>query len=599
GTNGFYLNYSDSSSLGTDSSGQGNDFTPGNLVATDQVLDSPSNNFATLNLIAPALHGAGPVHAVITKAALKHTGVSSTYVHEILTQAVSSGKWYVEFCVNTLSTDSNMYVGVGNEAGVITDRSNPEANTKSVALQANGQAWKDGNTTTSHSSGAYGTVGHIVGISLNLDDNEVKFFVNNSAFTLTTSITGGGDLWTFWVLTYNTEAVTLNAGQDSSFAGAKTAQNNKDANGKGDFYYAPPAGHLALCTDNISDPAIDLPSDHFNTLLYTANDAAGRSITGVGFAPDLVWAKERASAHHVLVDSVRGTSSGGRISSNRANAEDATSGVAVGSFDSDGFTVGSSAAYLNSGTTNYVSWNWKAGGTASSNSDGSITSSVSANTTAGFSIVTYAGTGSAGATVGHGLSQTPDLIMIKNRTGITNWVVNSPIINSGFTKWAMKLDITEAMSTDSTIWNNTAPTSSVFTLGTAGESNRNNPDNYVAYCFHSVEGYSKVGTYTGNGNADGSFVYTGFRPMWVMAKCTDGTASWLMTDSVRQPYNVTDDPLFANENSAETNSSTYAIDILSSGFKCRGVNNDTNNSDGNVYIYLAFAESPFKYANAR
>ena len=246
-----------------------------------------------------------------------------------------------------------------------------------------------------------------------------------------------------------------------------------------------------------------------------------------------------------------------------------------------------------------VSWNWKGGGTAVSNGDGDITSSVSANTTAGFSIVSYAGSGSAGDTVGHGLSQTPDLIIIKNRSAITNWVVNSPLIDSTFVKWAMKLDLAEAISADTTIWNSTAPGASVFTLGTAGESNRNNPDNYMAYCFHSVEGYSKVGTYTGNGDNNGTFVYTGFRPMWVMAKCTDGSGSWLMTDSVRFPYNVTDDPLFADESSAETNSSTYAIDILSNGFKCRGVNNDTNNSSGNAYLYLSFAETPFKTSNAR
>jgi len=319
----------------------------------------------------------------------------------------------------------------------------------------------------------------------------------------------------------------------------------------------------------------------------------------VGFQPDLVWAKCRNTAvSYVLYDSVRGT---GRLESNNANAEGTRDGFA--GFDSNGFDVdddgGGGGINYPSGRT-YVAWNWKAGGTAVSNTDGTITSSVSANTTAGFSIVSYAGSGSAGDTVGHGLSQTPDLIIIKNRSGITNWVVNSPSIDSTFTKWAMKLDISQAISTDSTIWNNTAPGASVFTLGTAGESNRNNPDNYMAYCFHSVEGYSKIGKYKGNGNADGTFIYTGFRPAFIIVKNTAQTEGWCQWDSGREPYNKMSKQLMPDDTRAEytANTTTFAIDFVSNGVKLRSSYSALNNSNQD-FLYIAFAESPFKTSNAR
>jgi hypothetical protein len=343
-----------------------------------------------------------------------------------------------------------------------------------------------------------------------------------------------------------------------------------------------------------------LPGEHFNTKLYTGT-AAELAVTGVGFQPDFTWIKTRALTYnHRVFDVVRGVTK--EVYTNVANAE-VTDAQSLKSFDSDGFTLGTGSGSNPSSTM--VSWNWKAGGTASSNSDGSITSSVSANTTAGFSIVSYAGSGSAGATVGHGLSQTPDLIIIKNRSAITNWVVNSPITNSGFTEWALKLDLDQATSTDSTIWNNTAPTSSVFTLGTAGESNRNNPDNYIAYCFHSVEGYSKVGSYTGNGATDGPFIYTGFKPAFLMVKLvTAASGYWVMFDNKRDPDNPTGRVFYANETSISTDVSSYTpYDLLSNGFKSRipaGNGNEASyNSSGQTYLYLAFAESPFKTANAR
>jgi len=440
-----------------------------------------------------------------------------------------------------------------------------------------------------------------------MDDSQITFYkngvaqnygtpINFSSMTAPTGIADGALPYTS-IDQYTSDRKIMNFGQDSSFAGAVTAQGNTDGRYKGDFYYTPPSGYLALCSDNLSDPSIADPTVHMNTVTY-AGTGASQTIA-VGFQPDLVWAKCRNTAvSYVLYDSVRGT---GRLESNNANAEGTRDGFA--GFDSNGFDVdddgGGGGINYPSGRT-YVAWNWKAGGTAVSNTDGTITSSVSANTTAGFSIVSYAGSGSAGDTVGHGLSQTPDLIIIKNRSGITNWVVNSPSIDSTFTKWAMKLDISQAISTDSTIWNNTAPGASVFTLGTAGESNRNNPDNYMAYCFHSVEGYSKIGKYKGNGNADGTFIYTGFRPAFIIVKNTAQTEGWCQWDSGREPYNKMSKQLMPDDTRAEytANTTTFAIDFVSNGVKLRSSYSALNNSNQD-FLYIAFAESPFKTSNAR
>jgi hypothetical protein len=455
------------------------------------------------------------------------------------------------------------------------------------------------------SYGASWTTGDIIGVAINRDDNEITFYKNNSSQgTFTIGGTAAQRARLIPVMgtgTTGTGGGTFNFGQDSSFHGTKTAQGNGD-DGE-DFYYTPPTGYKALNSSNLDDPAIDLPTDHFNTVLYTGTGSE-QAITGVGFQPDFSWHKTRATQtyNHRVFDVVRGVTK--EIYPTVANAEVTDDAQTLKSFDSDGVTLGTSSGVNQSGVT-FASWHWKAGGAASSNSDGTTTSSVSVNTTAGFSIVSYAGSGSAGATVGHGLSQTPDLIIIKNRTAITNWVVNSPITNSGFTEWALKLDLDQATSTDSTIWNNTAPTSSVFTLGTAGESNRNNPDNYIAYCFHSVDGYSKVGKYTGTGATDGPFVYTGFRPAFIMVKLvTAASGSWVMFDNKRDPDNPTGRVFYADISAISTDVSSYhPYDILSNGFKSRipaGNGNEASyNSSGQTYLYLAFAESPFKTANAR
>jgi hypothetical protein len=282
--------------------------------------------------------------------------------------------------------------------------------------------------------------------------------------------------------------------------------------------------------------------------------------------------------------------------SDTTGAEATTSPIIVSSFVSNGFVIQNNGNSNNTGST-YVGWQWKAGGTAVSNTAGSITSSVSANTTAGFSVVTYTGTG-ANATVGHGLGVAPRMIIGKRRNGIADWMVGHSGVNGGTTpfNYYLVLNSTAAQSADSTAWNNTAPTSTVFSLGSGGNVNSNTATN-VMYCFAPVAGYSAFGSYTGNANADGPFVYLGFRPRWVLIKNANAaTFNWFVWDTSRDTYNAAGNVLLPNDSSAEI--TNRPIDILSNGFKIRATDTHTNGS-GNTMIYACFAENPFKYANAR
>ena len=326
---------------------------------------------------------------------------------------------------------------------------------------------------------------------------------------------------------------------------------------------------------------INKSTEHFNTKLYTGNGST-QSITGVGFQPDFTWLKSRNNTYdNFLYDAVRGQ--GKYLQSNRTSAEADTDQMT--SFDSDGYTVGVTGGVATNGSgSTMASWNWKANGAGSANTAGSINSTVSANTTSGFSIVSYTGTGSL-ATVGHGLGVAPAMIIIKNRSTTNGWEVYHQSL--GNTKY-MQLHTTSAEGTSATRWNNTSPTSTVFTVNTEGGVNSSG-GNLIAYCFSEVKGYSKFSSYTGNGNADGTFVYTGFKPAFVMLKNTTTAASWLMYDNKRLGYNVDNNELVANTSAAEE---TYdQIDILSNGFKMRANGTSTNKS-GDTFIYMAFAEAP-------
>ena len=329
--------------------------------------------------------------------------------------------------------------------------------------------------------------------------------------------------------------------------------------------------------------------------LWTGNNATqsiSNAVNGVSFQPDLVWVKDRSVARsNWLMDSVRGTLA--YLSSNSTGSE-SNSATAVTALNTNGFSVGTDVNF-NASTETYVGWQWKAGGTAVSNTAGSITSSVSANTTAWFSVVSFTGlnTGGTAATMGHGLGVAPSFIIIKNRGVVDGWYCyHASLGNTAY----ILLNTTAAQQTPTNLWTSTSPTSTVFTLR-QGNLNTSTSENLIAYCFAPVAGYSAFGSYTGNGSSDGPFIYTGMRPRWILVRST-GSADWYTWDSSRNTYNLVADMLRPNIANAELNSSTYVFDFVSNGFKVRGAGSEINSS-GVTYIYACFAENPFKYANAR
>ena len=331
---------------------------------------------------------------------------------------------------------------------------------------------------------------------------------------------------------------------------------------------------------------INKSTEHFNTKLYSGTGSTN-AITGVGFQPDWVWIKARDHTYsHHLQDAVRGT--GKDLYSNLTDAEYSNAN-SLTTFGADGFTVGSDNG-VNNGLKTYVSLNWLGANGTASNTDGSITSTVSANTTSGFSIVSYTGNGTAGATVGHGLGVAPSMVIAKCRTADAGWpVFHTSLGGSNF----VRLNQTSASASNSVMWNNTTPSSTVVTLGGCDETN-NNTGGSVMYCFAEIEGYSKFGSYTGNASTDGPFIYTGFKPSWVMIKRIDGANGWTIYDSVRNPSNVVEKQLMANSSGAEEADAAHnaARDYLSNGFKIRETGNDVN-VNGSSYLYMAFAENPF------
>ena len=342
---------------------------------------------------------------------------------------------------------------------------------------------------------------------------------------------------------------------------------------------------------------INKSTDYFNTKLYTGNGSPtsnSQTISGIGFQPDFVWTKNRDDTwSNTLINAVSGGTK--YLYSDTTDAE-ATNSTMITAFNSDGYIVGEHGD-INRNTERNVSWNWLGANGTAANTDGSISSTVSANTTSGFSIVSWTGTGSA-STIGHGLNAVPKMYIVKNKsTGSTQWRVYHASL--GATKF-MCLDATQAVGTASSIFNNTEPTSSVFSVGTDDAANKSG-DSLIAYCFAEKTGYSKFGSYTGNGNADGPFVYTGFKPAFIMVKRTDSSTggSWIMYDTKRNPYNVSDIVLAANSASSEAGwGNVYDVDILSNGFKWR---NDGGsgyvNVSGASYIYMAFAEAPLVGSN--
>ena len=334
---------------------------------------------------------------------------------------------------------------------------------------------------------------------------------------------------------------------------------------------------------------INKSTDYFNTKLYSGTGSS-QNITGVGYQPDLTWIKSRSTTHeHKLIDAIRGVT--------KALASDNTTAEFIDvqgltAFGSDGFSIGTDS-YYNTNGHNYASWNWKANGTGVANTDGSISSTVSANTTSGFSIVKYTGNGTAGATIGHGLGTAPDCIIMKELSNANDWFVYHQA--TGATN-RLKLNSTTASAT-STFLNNTTPTSSVYAVD-GGAAGNTNSTNYIAYCFADVQGYSKFGSYLGNSADDGTFVYTGFKPALIMVKRTNSTGNWVMHDnrrSLSNGFNVNQYILYSNTTTDEITDESK-VDLLSNGFKFRNALTDQN-ANGSTYIYMAFAEQPLVGAN--
>jgi hypothetical protein len=599
GTNGFYLPFTDNSALttasnaglGKDFSGNANYWVTNNISITagttyDSMTDVPTltsataANYPTLNQIGSVGNG------TYSSANLDFTSNSgSAWQSGLSTIGVSSGKWYCEITATAITganlvfvgAASNTFTGYANYLGASADGWGVQYGNSSPASIFKYNNGSGTNITT-------GTIvaGDILQVAIDVDNGRIWFGKNN---TWAEGSPSAGTGASFTNLTG-----TIFFGVSSVTTGNKLSANF----GQRPLTYTAPTGFSTLNTYNLPASTVPNGAAYMAATTYTGTGATqtiSNSVNGVSFQPNFVWNKQRdASKYHDMYDSVRGATL--ELSSNVTDAEQTISGVT--SFNANGFTVGSQDRSNASGGT-YVSWQWKGGGTAVSNTNGSITSSVSANTTSGFSVVTYTGTG-ANATVGHGLGVAPSMVVVKQRTSAsaTSWYVYHISLSSA--AYAVYWNLTLGQDGPNAVfWNNTAPTSSVFSIGTSAGVNVS-AGTYVAYCFAAIKGFSAFGSYTGNGSTDGPFVYLGFRPRWIMFKRTDVAANWYLLDTSRDTYNVSSAILYPDLSNAEASSGLY--DYLSNGFKLRNAGSAVNASAG-TYIYAAFAENPFQNALAR
>ncbi len=590
-----------------------NQWTPINFsvaagVGNDSLVDTPTSygidtgvggevrgNYATLN---PLTTNAG----TYTQGNLRYVG-NSNWRRSSGTTVVSTGKWYWEVTVGNAPNPTRSINSAWNVFGfgvlplTVGTTSNPINGLTDVLVYGdNGYVNNFG--TTSGDLGAVSS-GDVLSIAVDLDANSYTFRKNGSQVATGTIGGTAGRALVPVVVSYNGDYGVM----DCNF-------------GQRPFAIPAPAGFRALCTQNLPLPVIGATAatqagNFFAPITYTGTGST-RTVTGLGFTPDLVWIKSRTNPasgiFNSLMDSVRGSTSGffNVLYSNTADSENnpagspnpGTTAGGVTAFTNGGFTLtpGSSDSQLNNNGTPYVAWNWRANGAGSSNTAGSITSTVSANTTAGFSVVTYTGT-SANATVGHGLGVAPSMIIVKSRSaGSTDWRVFASALNDN-SKW-LALNTTAGATTESGYWN-TGVSSTVFGLGNYSYINASG-STYVAYCFAAVPGYSAFGSYTGNGSTDGPFVFCGFRPAFVLLKSSSsGATDWVILDNRRDPSNVANDILRPNLNNAELVDTYSNTDFLANGFKLRGPGSFGFNISGTTYIFAAFAEAPFKFALAR
>lgn len=591
--------------LGLDASGNGNNWTVNNLSITDQMLDSPTNNFATWNPLAS-------INSTFAEGNLQTTTPSGEG-NSVSSMAVDSGKWYVEFLL-TENVTTGSAVGVVQESTYKYDKNLYEGDNRGLGYYSgNGNIYdKTDGVSGGVSYGSSWTVGDIIGIAYDADNSAVTFYKNGNTqgtHNLDSSI-GAAYIGCGEGQGSDTATFVANFGQDSSFAGNKAAQGNTDSGGIGDFFYEPPTGFLALCTKNLPEPTV-VPSEHFDIELYTGDNTTSREFSNFSFQPDLMHIRMRnGGSNWGWFDSVRGVTS---ILKSNTNGSEVTSPTDKDllSFDDDGFTVGQSNQIdVNTDGVLEAAWAWKAGGNANTfNIDGTGYSTVSAagldggdinptgasvNTKAGFSIISYTNTGSDTATVEHGLSKQLDMVIVKSR-GSRSWHIGH--VDDPISGTASSNNHHGYLSFDTNVNSNTNGGRADINSATTFIGEGGNGVNYIAYCFHSVDGYSKVGSYTGNGSSDGTFVHTGFKPAYVMVKRTDSAGYWALSDSERSPFNVMDDALYANASNSES-TPAQAIDYLSNGFKFRSTDSDSNSNSG-THIYIAFAEHPFKYSTAK
>jgi hypothetical protein len=600
GTNGFYLNFSNNSNttaatLGADYSGNGNNWTPNNFSVTagagnDSLVDVPTNwgvdtgvggsvrgNYATLN---PLTNTTGRYTVSNGNLQIVATNAFNAYVAATVSLP-ETGKYYFEYaCTNTSGSSRRDSVGFVKNGLAQTYLGN------SNTLGYDGFTGEVNGVAT----GSYATWdnGDIVGVAVDCDTGKV-WVAKNNTWQNSGSPTGGtGQVATLTGITDWIPAFGAYSGSEFNYT-----VNGFTNFGQRPFAYTAPSGFKALNTQNLPTPTIGATpatqaGKFFNPVLYTGNGGT-QSVTGVGFQPDWTWLKVRStSGNSFITDAVRGA--GVSIYSNLTDAESNNSALFT-SFASDGFNLAGGNATVNGSGSTFVAWNWKANGAGVTNTAGSITSTVSANTTSGFSVVTYTGAG-GNQTIGHGIGTAPKMVIVKQRDTSRAWpVYHGALAATQF----LTLNTTDAVQTAATFWNSTAPTSTVFSVGTDGALNASG-GTYVAYCFAEVPGYSKFGSYVGNGSTDGVFVFTGFRPAYVIYKgsSTSGGA-WDIHDTARSPRNVAVQTLFANTSGAEGG---IEIDILSNGFKVRDTSANVN-SNGVTYIFAAFAEAPQKFALAR
>ena len=560
GSNGFRLQFGTSSALGDDTSGNTNDFSVTNLVAADQRNDTPTNNLPTMrpyNLsysqvlyegnLTTYTNGSNKGYAMCSTLRPKGSG---KYYAEVRTSGNGGGGTlafgcYTQEDLHGVTTSGNVYVGHTGANGCGSGFWYVHGGTKQLRF---------GDTTTSNPTVTI-NAGDVIGIALDLDNDKISFYDNSGSLIGSTTFDSSKSAC-FAAMSNMSITFIWNFGDNGTFAGYETAGGNADEDGNGNFFHSVPAGFKMLTKENMPEPA--------------------KGITGMS------WVKNRDSSswYHTIIDSSRGALK--ELYPN-GNFNEATQANSLRKFLKGGYQCGEAGNWNNSGDS-FVSWNWVAnGGTTASNGNGSYSSTVQVNQTAGFSIVQFT-PGSSAGTVGHGLSQAPEWIIMKDTSRSVLWLIYHKSV--GADKY---LQFTNAAPVSNSTVFSTEPTSTVFDPGT-GYTSASSYGATVAYCWHSVDGFSKFGSYTGNNSTDGPFIYTGFKPAWIMVKRTDTTGSWAITDTTRDPFNPTDKGLVPDSTGAE--GTGYTLDHLSNGFKLR-LTGTAYNASGGTYIYMAFAEHPF------